>query len=417
MTLEKSPGALAADRPTQHGAHYKWVILAIGVAAQASFAAAFAGLPVTAVVMRSAYGMTTAHLGLVLGCMALGVTFSEMIWGLLTDRFGDRKVLLTGLLSTSVALLALARFAVPSPMHTPSYLLLGAGLILVGVLGGSVNSSSGRAIMGWFSDGRRGLAMSIRQTAIPAGGAVGALLLPWMAQRFGFQAVFTTLAAFCCVSALATWIWLHEHAAPHTLGPGAEVQPVTPSPLYRLDVWRLALASGLLTAPQLAVLTFGGVFLHDHNAASLGMIASVIVVVQVSGSVARIMIGRRSDRGGDRLALVRRIGLLAAAMTAGVALLADANTVIVAVLVCASGLAASAWHGVAYTEMAVMAGPARAGTALGMIGMTIFASAFITPMIIPLLLGASSWSVTWWVIAGAALLAVPITPMRASTRQ
>lgn len=403
------PSALLSE---VHGTHYRWVILAIGVAAQASFAAAFSGLPVTGVLMRSGYRMTTGELGLVLGCMALGVTFSELIWGLLTDRFGDRKVLLTGLLSTGGALLCLATFVVPSESQVPSYILLGVGLVLVGVLGGSVNSSSGRAIMGWFTDGKRGLAMSIRQTAIPAGGAIGAALLPWLAQRFGFHAVFGVLAAFCALSALATWLWLHEPAWPDVPDVASATISNGPSPLHRLDVWRLAIACGLLTAPQIAILTFGGIFLHDQKAADLTLIAGVIVFVQLTGSVARIAIGQYSDRGADRRTLVRGIGLLAAAATASVALFVDASTYWIASLICLSGLLASAWHGVAYTEIAIMAGPARAGTALGIIGMTIFASAFITPVLIPRMLSASSWSVTWSIIAFAALVAVPISPKR-----
>lgn len=413
MTSQKFP-ASTIDLAHRHGARYRWVILAIGVAAQASFAAAFSGLPVTGVLMRSAYQMTTEQLGLVLGCMALGVTLSEVIWGLLTDRFGDRKVLLIGLLSTAGALLALATLVVPSESKVPSYLLLGAGLVWVGILGGSVNSSSGRAIMGWFTDGKRGLAMSIRQTAIPAGGAIGAALLPWLAQRFGFQAVFGTLAGFCVLSALATWFWLHEQTLTDTPGATSATVPNDPSPLYRLDVWRLAIACGLLTAPQIAILTFGGVFLHDHKGAGLALIASVIVTVQVTGSIARIVIGQRSDQGADRRTLVRRIGLLAAVATASLAFFADTGIYWVAALVCLSGLIASAWHGVAYTEIAIMAGPTRAGTALGIIGMTIFASAFVTPVLIPFMLSASSWPATWGIIAFVTLLAVPISPRRIS---
>ena len=401
-------------RPTarHHGSHHRWVVLGVGVAAQASFAAAFSGLPVTSVLMRSAYQMTTEQLGLVLGCMALGVTLSEVIWGLLTDLLGDRKVLMAGLLLTCMALLAMAVFAVPGQGQTPRYVLLGAGLLVVGVLGGSVNSSSGRAIMGWFSDGKRGLAMSIRQTAIPAGGAIGAALLPWLADHFGFESVFSTLAAFCAASALLTWLCLHEQPAPAQTLPVSTATTELRSPLRRLDIWRLAIASGLLAVPQIAVLTFGGIFLHDQKDANLATIATVVIVVQVAGSIARIVLGQRSDKGVNRRTLVRCIGLLAAMATGSLAFFANAGIHWVIPLVCFTGFVASAWHGVAYTEIAVMAGPGRAGTALGIIGMTIFAAAFITPALIPIVLAASSWHVVWGLIAFAALLAVPISPKR-----
>lgn len=390
--------------------HHRWIVLAVGAMAQASFAAAFAGLPVTGVLMRHAYSMSTAQLGLVLGCMALGVTFSELAWGLLTDRFGDRKVLLTGLLSTGLALLAMALLLAPDASHVPSYLQLGGGLVLVGLLGGSVNSSSGRAIMGWFTDGKRGLAMSIRQTAIPVGGALGAALLPWVAQRHGFRMVFGTLAVFCALTALLTWLFLHERPHPVIQGSMGSSTAREPSPLRRPDIWRLAIACGLLTAPQIGVLTFGGIYLHDRMTAGLSLIGAVLVTVQITGSIARIVIGKHSDRGANRRRLVRGIGLLAAGLTSALALFGSTNLVVASALVTLTRLAASAWHGVAYTEIAIMAGPSRAGTALGMIGMTIFASAFLTPLLIPLLLAKSSWATTWGCIAAATLLAVPISP-------
>ena len=51
-------------------------------------------------------------------------------------------------------------------------------LVLAGAVGASVNSASGRAVMHWFAPSERGLALGIRQTAIPLGGLIVALVLP-----------------------------------------------------------------------------------------------------------------------------------------------------------------------------------------------------------------------------------------------
>ena len=165
---------------------HRWKVLGVGFAANASFSAAFSGIPTTAVFLRSGYHLGNDGLGLVLGMLGLGIAVSELPWGLLTDRWGDRRVLLLGLLSTAAALAGLALFVAPSGAHVPSVTMLALGLLLVGLLGGSVNGSSGRAVMAWFREGQRGLAMSIRQTALPAGGGLGALVLPALASRFGF---------------------------------------------------------------------------------------------------------------------------------------------------------------------------------------------------------------------------------------
>ena len=52
-------------------------------------------------------------------------------------------------------------------------------------MGASVNAASGRAVMQWFPAGQRGLALGVRQTAIPLGGALVALALPVVNERCG----------------------------------------------------------------------------------------------------------------------------------------------------------------------------------------------------------------------------------------
>lgn len=76
-------------------------MLGIGVLAQATFAMGFAGIPITGILMRDAYHFSLYELGFVLGAMGLGVAASEIIWGILTDKLGDKKVLIFGLMVVS----------------------------------------------------------------------------------------------------------------------------------------------------------------------------------------------------------------------------------------------------------------------------------------------------------------------------
>ena len=133
--------------------HHRWKVLGVGVAANASFSAAFSGIPTTAVFIRSAYHLGNAELGVALGALGLGIAISELPWGLLTDRWGDRAVLLTGLGLTALALFVMACCVAPLHGLVPPLAWLVGGMLSVGLLGGSVNGSSGRAVMGWFREG------------------------------------------------------------------------------------------------------------------------------------------------------------------------------------------------------------------------------------------------------------------------
>src|SRR5580698_9085969 len=105
--------------------NHRWKVLGVGFAANASFSAAFSGIPTTAVFLRSGYHLGNGGLGLVLGMLGLGIAISELPWGLLTDRWGDRRVLLLGLGATAAALAGMAVCAAPRGTHVPGIAALG----------------------------------------------------------------------------------------------------------------------------------------------------------------------------------------------------------------------------------------------------------------------------------------------------
>ncbi|WP_353254681.1 MFS transporter [Burkholderia anthina] len=415
-----SPSPAARDA---RGPAHRWRVLAAGVAANMSFSAAAAGIPTTAVWMRSAYHLDNGALGLVLGALGLGVALSELPWGMAADRFGDRRVLLTGLVATAAMLALMIATIVPTAHAVPPLMRVAAAMCCVGLLGGSVNGSSGRAVMRWFGERERGLAMSIRQTAVPLGGGVGAALLPSLASHAGFAAVYGALLLLCAGSAALTWRWLHEPpdapAAAHAVRVGAN-RPVAPQPPARRArnplasgaVWRIVLGIGALCAPQFAVLTFATVFLHDFGRLGLAGISTAMVTLQLGAMAMRVWSGRHTDRHGNRRAYLRGSVCVAAG---SFALLSAATAgsphvplaAIVAILVFA-GICVSAWHGVAYTELATLAGAEQAGTALGMANTIVYLGLFATPLAIPPLLAASSWSVVWLAAAAIAGATYPL---------
>ncbi|SDA59743.1 MFS transporter [Mesorhizobium qingshengii] len=413
--LRKGGPASPAEKVFSPG--HRWKVLGIGVAANASFSATFSGIPATAVVLRQGYHLGNAELGMALGVLGLGVALSELPWGLLTDRWGDRRVLLIGLGATAAWLFVMAMLVVPTRTSIPNVTLLSASLLLTGLLGGSVNGSSGRAIMAWFRESERGFAMSIRQTAVPLGGGLGALVLPSLALACGFAAVFGLLAAASALSALFAWRWLHE---PPMQGEGQFGSAVVagPPPLRNIEVWRIATAIGLLCFPQVAVLTFASVFLHDFVGVGTAATSASLAAVQVGAVVMRVWSGRFTDRHGNRRQFLRSCSAISALAFVVLWLLVLAApamsgsafflVAILPVLLVVAGISVSSWHGVAYTELATLAGTGHVGTALSLANSFVFVGFFLVPVAIPGLLHLCSWPGVWLSAAICALIAWPI---------
>lgn len=411
MTSHTLP--VPSDAARRLAPSHRWKVLGVGVAANASVLAAVSGLPTTAVWMRTGYHLDTVQVGFAVGAIGLGTALSELPWGLAADRWGDRPVLLGGLVATSAALLAMMLWLAPTAGHIPALSWLILAMTLVGLVGGSVNGASGRAVMRWFHEGERGLAMSIRQTAVPLGGGIGALTLPWLASTFGFAWAYGWVALLCGISAALTWHWLHE---PPDFHASAAARQRSPNPLRRADIWRIVFAIGLLCVPQFAVLTFASIFLHDYAHAGLGVITATLVTIQAGAMITRVWSGRWTDRRGNRRAYLRGCTLLTvaaflvlAACVHGSAASPALMALLPAVLA-AAGIAVSAWHGVGYTELAAVAGADRAGTALGMVNTVVFFGFFLTPLALPQWLALTSWPVVWATTAVVALCVWPLFP-------
>ena len=206
---------------------YRWTILALGTAAQWSYSAVFLGIPVLAPHLRDEYGLSLTQIGVVLAAFSIGSVVTLLPWGLLSDRVGERGVLAAGITAASAAIAAAA--------FTTEYLPLVLLLVLGGGAGASVNAASGRAVMSWFEPSQRGLALGIRQTALPLGGAAAALALPPIVAAGGTKAGLLVLAGACLVTALAGLVGLRD-APPDVAAPLGDVT----NPLRDARLWRVA---------------------------------------------------------------------------------------------------------------------------------------------------------------------------------
>jgi sugar phosphate permease len=368
------------------------VILGAGTFAQSSFTAVSVGLAALAPALRSHYRLSLGETGVVLGAVGIGMLPTLLPWGLLADRLGERSVIALGLAGAGAALAAAAA--------THSFAALTGALIVAGALGASVNAASGRAVMGWFGAGERGLALGIRQTSTPIGGASAAAGLPWLASAGGTHLAFVVLGCGCVAGALVAGLLMRE--APFRR---PELGDVT-RPARDPRMWLLASGSALYLTAQIAVTGFVVLFLHEHRDLSAHSAAALLAGINVAGIGARIAAGRWSDRRGTRLAPLRVIGLALVAGTAVVAALVDAPLAVLLPALAVAGVLGLAWNGLSFTAAAEAAGPARSGAALGFQQTALGVMVALVPPGFAAVVAASSWRVAFALAAVGPLLGV-----------
>ena len=144
--------------------------------------------------------------------------------------------------------------------------------------------------MGWFAAEQRGLALGIRQTAVPIGGALSAAVLPWIASSGGTRDAFFALGGFCIAAAVVAFVLIRE--AP---GGGRPSLRDVVRMFRTLRNWVLAGGSGLFVVAQIALTNYTVLFLHQHRGLSTHAAALVLAAMNVFGIGARIAAGRWSD--------------------------------------------------------------------------------------------------------------------------
>ena len=310
--------------------------------------------PVTLVdELKARYAVDYASVGNVIGAYTLAYGFAQLTAGLLTNRFGSRRLLLIGL---GLAALGSALFAVAA-----SYPLAVAARLVMGTAGGFLYTPTLAYTFAAFEASQRGRAMGLAEAGVGAGQVLAVLRLPVLFSAFGLVPAFLSLP----LAAVALWL-----AVALGLPPVSEERRRVAGQIRALvgdrDFWLLSLGFAFVgMLAQVAVFSWMPTYLrqiHGFGVVAAGLstaivVAGLMVFSPVFGLVSDRLTARRPVMlAGCVLALV---GWLALLMTrsAGVAIAA-------AVLVSASMAATIPMQVVFASERFAALG---AGAAIGLI--------------------------------------------------
>jgi sugar phosphate permease len=360
-------------------------VLAAGVVAQAAYAATGLGLPAIAPAIRSHYGLTLTQVGVVLAASFLGSVPTLLLWGLVADVIGERFVMAAGLAAAAGALVWAA--------YASSFATLVLALAVAGGVAAGVNSATGRAVMQWFAQDERGLALGIRQMAVPLGGAIGAVALPLLERYVSLRAAFIGLAGACVVGAVVAFALIRVEPTVDESG--------LARPLRDRRVWLICVGSTFFVTTQLSLLGFFVLFLHDHRGVSTTIAAGALAVTQVLGGIARIALGRWSDRLRMRIAPLRWVGLGIAISVAVMTALLNASPWIVVPLLIVAATFGLSWNGLSFTATAETAGRARSGAAIGLQQTFLAVGGLVAPIVFATVVHHASWRLAFGLAAAS----------------
>jgi MFS family permease len=381
----------------------RWAIVVVSLLVTASAFIFINGVAFLIPALKEDLGTPLEEAGLLSSMPSFGMVATLILWGYLLDRVGERIVLTLGSVLTAGASYAAAN------MH--SMVAFGAWLFVGGMAAASCNSAGGRLVSGWFPPEQRGLAMGVRQAAQPLGIALGALVIPELAESSkSATSALIFPAILCAASAVLSVVAITDP-------PRKEWDEATEEELanpYRRS-WvlrRIHAVSALLMVPQTVTVTFMLIWLIANYKCSIGLAGCLVTVSQVLGAIGRVMVGRWSDRVGSRLRPVRIMSVIGALVLAGLAFADHLGARIAVPLMVAASVVAVLDNGLESTAITEYAGPFWSGRSLGLQNTYQRVMAAGAPPVFGGLIASHGYPPGFVLCAVFPLLAIPIVPAR-----
>jgi ACS family hexuronate transporter-like MFS transporter len=272
---------------------YRWVILSVIFGSQFVLSMAAFGWGPLAPFFKEVMSLSSTEIGIISSTFYLAAAVSVFPAGVMVDRYGVKKGLLSWLGLTGFPLFLLSLIH-----HNYSFFL-----IMVAIAGAGYSISNPVATKGlyiWFDRRIRGTAFGIRQSAVTVGGAVAGIFLVYMSQRSG---PFAAVRTVC-------WMIMGMMVLAFTMYRAPERTEITPPSRGTKNGWAissgfrgffsrpfltLSMVVAMLGLAQGVVVTFFLLYINERLGYSLLAAGSFFTVFMVSGAVGRILWGIMSD--------------------------------------------------------------------------------------------------------------------------
>ena len=295
---------------------------------------------------------------------------SAPLVGVLTDRFGLRKVVFLSIVLTAVGLMLLGALARSVPTFIALYCLAG----LVGA--GYSPLPFAKAVSAKFQD-RRGLALGITMAGVGIGTALVPIMVQALISAFGWRIAYVGLAIVVLIVALpATLLTLPDLRFSNPVVRAPLRDGLTAGESMRdLAFWKLAVAFALVAFATAGVITHIAPLLSDRGISS-NHAATALSIAGITLILGRILSGYLLDR-----------------IFAPIVALLFIVSALVGILMLTSSIPASAW------------------VATGLVGLSLGAEVDLIAYLLCRYLGQRAFGVIYGYLFGAFTLGTALGPL------
>ncbi|RLM84176.1 MFS transporter [Halobellus sp. Atlit-38R] len=354
--------------------------------------------------VRESFTLSESLVGLFLTAALVGYTVTLFPSGAAVDGYGERPVMIAGLLALAAAAVGVS--------FAPTYAtVLAAG----GVLGAAYSTAmpaSNRGIVAHAPAGQTNLAMGLKQVGVTAGSAAASLLVTGVAAVLAWQVGFWVIAILAVGYAA---LFAARYRGQEGTG---ELSVPDVTGLFEQRAYAVLVAAGLfLGASIFTMLGYIVLYVQDAVGASAAIGGIALALTQITGSVARVGAGSLADRlGGARGAALVALGQLGLGTALFGTLAFDPGSLVtVLVLFAGLGLSIHGSTGVFYSCLTDLADGDEVGAATAGGQTAINVGGVVTPPIFGFLVETGGYDAAWALLAltaGAATLLLLLVTRR-----
>ncbi|KOP80150.1 MFS transporter [Lysinibacillus sp. FJAT-14745] len=269
--------------------YYRWVIVLVATLSQTAATFVTYGMGPIATFYQIEWNLSSLQTGFIVSAVNIGPIFSMILFGYLMDKRGEKQIIGWGsiLLGFSALLLMLVN----------NYAVLLFLLLIVGVWYGSAQTGGSTAIVKWFPDKHRGLAIGIRQTGIPIGGALASAILTYMYYHYSLTSVHLVQGSVAIAGGLLFLLIYQE--------PKNRVAVAAPSVTFKekleaiknnKDLYPIYIVGIVMMTLQMILVAHFMSYLHHEGGYSLTEAGHYLSLLLIGGMIGRVAIAWISDQ-------------------------------------------------------------------------------------------------------------------------